>query len=830
MTNGEEQNTADSIAGDTAGDTAGYAADSVAVDTADSAAGSIAGNTVGIDTHAATAEGSQNVQTTTQDSTPSKWRLGCITMLIYGAALIVFSVLDYGCNMIAARFSNQPNLLPERIKVARIMTYDTGSASPSRYEELSLELEGEPWKDWFVYGVEQEAEQRPRLEDDFYTAINGEWIAERAESGFDMYSPVYERFEQIAFDMAEFLESDKAGSEATQQDVDNLRTMYTLCRDWDNRNVDGYKPLLPIIERIGAIDTMDEMSEFLCSDDYRLSKAWKLDDYGDELEGHALFGFDAYKDTDENSDGEQTASGYSLDIVPANYQLAPLVNRKKAAEGEELVALEEAAIDAELAYWQLRRLGYDKREIMHTLSQAATLDYELKYAANYAGDSDTDETADGRESIPTYRFPWDKILSSYGFETADSVNCSATYWLKKLDSVYIDDNLELFKSHMLVSLLIDSAEYLDEEAYYDASSVTGSMFLPPQTQETIAAWPDTSDFEHSEETLDRYDRIYTAYDIERLMPVSYAKVYIDNFYDETRSTQIREMTEQIIAAYEEMLQEQEWLPQETRQAAINKLQGIRMEIGHPDEWPDTSQIQLVSHEDGGTLFSNMRLLAAWELEQEHKILEGEIDVLDWTTCLEPNAFYYLYENAIYIGVGYLGGPYWSDDASYEEVLGSVGTTIGHELSHAFDSTGAYFDEHGEYDCWWSSQDSEKFDERVQRVQASLEQIDPLGLGAYDGELTCDELISDLAGMKVALRVAQTVPDFDYDSFFRAYTRSWTSVTSFKKAYEDFYEDEHPFDNTRVNMVLRECDEFIDTYNISENDAMWLEPSERISVW
>lgn len=257
---------------------------------------------------------------------------------------------------------------------------------------------------------------------------------------------------------------------------------------------------------------------------------------------------------------------------------------------------------------------------------------------------------------------------------------------------------------------------------------------------------------------------------------------------------------------------------------------MRIQVGHPQSWPDTSGLEVTGSDEGGTLFSQTRRMAAWDLEQELYLLHHPNEGEYWRDCLETNAYYNAATNSITVGAGMLGGTYWPEDGSYEQRLAGVGTTIGHEISHAFDDYGAYFDENGDFEQWWSDDDLAEFERRVDAVTACLEALDPVGRGTYDGQAVCGEAIADMGGLKASMLVASKQKDFDYDEFFRAYARSWAGVMSVADA--DYYMacDTHPLDAHRVNVPLRELDEFYATYDIKESDGMWLDASERVSVW
>lgn len=93
-----------------------------------------------------------------------------------------------------------------------------------------------------------------------------------------------------------------------------------------------------------------------------------------------------------------------------------------------------------------------------------------------------------------------------------------------------------------------------------------------------------------------------------------------------------------------------------------------------------------------------------------------------------------------------------------------------------------------------------------------------------------EAIADMAGMKCMLLIAQEKADFDYDAFFRAYAKAWKCVSSREYAEYTVYQDPHPMEYLRVNVILMQVPAFYETYGIQEGDDMYMPEEERISVW
>ena len=167
--------------------------------------------------------------------------------------------------------------------------------------------------------------------------------------------------------------------------------------------------------------------------------------------------------------------------------------------------------------------------------------------------------------------------------------------------------------------------------------------------------------------------------------------------------------------------------------------------------------------------------------------------------------------------------------SEEEVLGKLGVVIGHEISHAFDSTGAQYDKDGNRTDWWTEEDEATFLERNRKMEDYYNAIHPWEGQDLHGSIVTGEACADMAGLKVALRLAAERENFDYDAFFRAYADLWMYKESLQRVYLRI-NDVHPLPYLRVNCTLQQYDEFLDFYGITKGDGMYLAPENRVNIW
>ena len=216
---------------------------------------------------------------------------------------------------------------------------------------------------------------------------------------------------------------------------------------------------------------------------------------------------------------------------------------------------------------------------------------------------------------------------------------------------------------------------------------------------------------------------------------------------------------------------------------------------------------------------------------------------DWRYDIRPeiattteNAFYYGSFNQFFILSGFVNEATYRKDMPVEEKLGRLGEIIGHELTHGFDPLGIQYDQHGNKVVtddnpygWLPEEDYKAFMERAERIAAYFNNIKPFPYAACDGEMVWGEAAADIGGMAIGLKIAKKYQDFDYDLYFRSHAELWRMQSTINTERYDV-SNEHPLRYLRINTVVQQFDEFLDTYGIQEGDLMYLKPEDRINLW
>ena len=415
-----------------------------------------------------------------------------------------------------------------------------------------------------------------------------------------------------------------------------------------------------------------------------------------------------------------------------------------------------------------------------------------------------------KELSPVY--PLTEIMEADGFDGWERINLTQPKWLERMNEIYTEENVEKMKAYLITNYLQSNASIVDEETYREMQRISRQLagITESDTDEKIA-------YSFASSCLSN----------------SISRVYVEKYMTEETKQDITAIIEEVIATYRGMLEQEEWLSEETRQMAVRKLDHIKINAAYPDKWEDTSDITFKTKEEGGTLPEAMEALKRANYQKNYiGKMNQQVDPEIWMVGVtEVNAYYNPSDNSINIIAGILGDPFYSPEMSEEEKLAGIGMVIGHEISHAFDTSGAQFDENGALADWWTQEDMQAFNDRAAKLIECYDQIVPLaGDKNYSGALIQGEAIADMGGVKCMMEMAKNRENFDYDKFFRAFAKVWRSKETLEYEKQLIQLDTHPLDYLRVNMTLMQIPEFYETYGIAEGDGMYMASEERIAVW
>ncbi|MFE5670254.1 M13 family metallopeptidase [Agromyces sp. NPDC056523] len=332
--------------------------------------------------------------------------------------------------------------------------------------------------------------------------------------------------------------------------------------------------------------------------------------------------------------------------------------------------------------------------------------------------------------------------------------------------------------------------------------------------------------------------------VEASMGEAVGRIYVERHFPPAAKEAMDELVANLVEAYRRSISELEWMGEETRAKALDKLEKFTPKIGYPVKWRDYSTMA-VSADD---LVANVRAAAEFEFLRQLGKIGEPIDRDEWfMTPQTINAYYNPGFNEIVFPAAILQFPFFDPERDAASNYGAIGAVIGHEIGHGFDDQGSRFDGDGRLIDWWTEADRAAFEERTKALIDQYDALVPEQLEAspdgehhVNGALTIGENIGDLGGLAIALKAYQLSlgkkkpPVIDGMSGAQRFFLSWAQAWQLKGRDEEVIRllaiDPHSPNEFRCNQIVRNIDEFYTGFEVTSDDALWLDPAERVRIW
>ena len=574
--------------------------------------------------------------------------------------------------------------------------------------------------------------------------------------------------------------------------------LYGLLTDWDSRNAAGVAPLKEQTDEVEKISSIEELNRYFTEVPYE-----------EQLAPLELW----------SCGNEESPEDRSIKIL---YISDPTLLLEDSAEyaAETPVGRNLRETKTDLARKMLVKLGYSGAEADAKIEACLTL--EGMIAATVPSEEahhlpgflekinnrlTRDELAETSGRLPVI----DCFEKTLGYPAQDSYTVYYPEYLSNLGRLYTDENLEMFKSYILVHGVIDQAAFLDRECYeweYLCSHAHLGQTAIPEDEEAFVEY------------------------VEMQLPWALERLYADTYLKAEDKERLTALGKQMIGIYHQIIEGADFLTDETKAKAIEKLESIDMRILYPDDWTPYSydEVSFRSAADGGTLYEAVRAIRKYRMMKKTEAFSTIPEKGKWTS--KPSAVSCNYspeDNCVYMCGGMAKGEMYHSGMTDEEILGRIGFYMGHEISHAFDRSGADTDKDGNMVQWWTDEELAVFQEKNQKLADYFSAIHPWEGISWNGETKTGEACADMGSMRCLLLMAKEKEHFDYDLFFRSFAKLFIRKIKLEAVYPDFT-NVHPLAYLRINTTLQQYDEFLDFYGIKEGDGMYLAPEDRVKIW
>ena len=635
--------------------------------------------------------------------------------------------------------------------------------------------------------------------EDFYQYACGGWMAANP------LTPEYARygiFDQLDKENQDKLKVliDELNSKPQEEGSvgDKISTLYAQGLDMDKRNADGAAPVMEQLAAIKAISDMDELSAVTARMHMETSSPF----------------FSVYIGADEKNSTMNLLQFYQggISMGDRDYYLLD----------------DEASVKMRNAYKNyintlFTLAGYSADEA------AKAADAVMKFETGIAETSvDRNALRDVhlnynkmslKEFVRKYDFlNWDIFFKEIGLKSSTELNAGQVSFFKGLTKLVKKTSLEDLKAYLSFKLLNSASNYLSDDFVnanfeFFGKTVQGREELQPLWKRSLAV-------------------------VNRSLAEAFGQMYVEKYFPASSKEKMLEMVANLQTALGERIDALEWMSDETKAKAQEKLGTFIVKVGYPDTWKDYTSLEIKDDSYWANI-CRANLFSHYEMMKD----EGKpVDRTQWGMSPQTvNAYYNPTTNEICFPAAILQPPFFNPDADDAVNYGGIGVVIGHEMTHGFDDQGRNYDKDGNISAWWTKEDEEKFNAKAQVLVDQYDKIIVLDDLHADGRYTLGENIADQGGLLISyqaymntLKGKERPADIDgfthEQRFYLGYANLWAQNVRPQEIIRRTKTDVHSLGKWRVNGALRNIDGFYEAFGIKEGDAMYMAPEERINIW
>ena len=645
-------------------------------------------------------------------------------------------------------------------------------------------------------------DQSVRPADDFYQFACGGWMKNNPlPAAYSRYGSFDKLGENNNKRINAILDELKNANYEAGSVERKLSDLYKLAIDSVRRNKEGVSPLMPIIERMEKAKNVEQLFDIQLS----------LAKYGnDEF-------FVSYYGTDRKNSKQNIL----------NIRQGGLTLRQKSYyldEDEATTAIREAYKKHIVRMFTL--FGFSEKAAQQKMQNIMKLETTLAKASKAPAELRDPEANYHRMSRADFngRYPnvkLDRQLAASGIDKkyVEELVVGQPEFMDAANGLIGSLTADEYRDYMEWGQIMDGVSYLSDDviaANFDFFGKTMSG-----RKEDYPLWKRATQ------------------QVEGVMGQALGKIYVEKYFPASSKERMVTLVKNLQKALSERIDEQDWMSQETKKNAQEKLGTFYVKIGYPDKWDDISALSIDPEK---SYYDNMLECSRfWQAFMLDKTLGKPVDRDQWgMTPQTVNAYYNPTTNEICFPAGILQPPFFDASADDAFNYGAIGVVIGHEMTHGFDDSGRNYDKDGNMKDWWTKEDAKKFNEKADLCDNFFSAIKVLPDLNANGRFTLGENLADHGGLQVAYtafkNATKNSKPADKDGytadqrFFMAYAGVWAGNITDEEIRNRTKSDPHSLGRWRVNGALPHIDAWYEAFGVKEGDKLYLPKSERLELW
>ena len=645
-------------------------------------------------------------------------------------------------------------------------------------------------------------DQSVRPADDFYQFACGGWMKNNPlPAAYSRYGSFDKLGENNNKRINAILDELKNANYEAGSVERKLSDLYKLAIDSVRRNKEGVSPLMPIIERMEKAKNVEQLFDIQLS----------LAKYGnDEF-------FVSYYGTDRKNSKQNIL----------NIRQGGLTLRQKSYyldEDEATTAIREAYKKHIVRMFTL--FGFSEKAAQQKMQNIMKLETTLAKASKAPAELRDPEANYHRMSRADFngRYPnvkLDRQLAASGIDKkyVEELVVGQPEFMDAANGLIGSLTADEYRDYMDWGQIMDGVSYLSD----DVIAVNFDFFGKTMSgrKEDYPLWKRATQ------------------QVEGVMGQALGKIYVEKYFPASSKERMVTLVKNLQKALSERIDEQDWMSQETKKNAQEKLGTFYVKIGYPDKWDDISGLSIDPEK---SYYDNMLECSRfWQAFMLDKTLGKPVDRDQWgMTPQTVNAYYNPTTNEICFPAGILQPPFFDASADDAFNYGAIGVVIGHEMTHGFDDSGRNYDKDGNMKDWWTKEDAKKFNEKADLCDNFFSAIKVLPDLNANGRFTLGENLADHGGLQVAYtafkNATKNSKPADKDGytadqrFFMAYAGVWAGNITDEEIRNRTKSDPHSLGRWRVNGALPHIDAWYEAFGVKEGDKLYLPKSERLELW
>ncbi|WP_370641578.1 M13 family metallopeptidase [Prevotella sp. E9-3] len=638
--------------------------------------------------------------------------------------------------------------------------------------------------------------------DDFYRFACGGWMeknplpaAYSRYGSFDVLAE--ENNKRINGILDELLQRDYEKGTSEQK----LSDLYKLAMDSVRRDKEGIKPVMSLLERVEAAQTLDELFEI-------------------QLE-LAPFGFTGVYSAGLAAD-EKDAKNNILNISQSGLSLGQkdyyLENDSATSHIREEYKIHIVRM-FQLFGYSLQQADTKMQNVMSVETELAKVSRSRTQLRDPQANYNKTTLKEFESNYPHLKL--EKIMNASGLESKyfETLIVGQPDFMAGADKIVAGLTPDQLRDYMEWDIILDAAGKLSSEVQQANFEFFGKVFSGRKEDHPL--WR------------------RSVRQVEGVMGEALGRIYVEKYFPAAAKERMVNLIHNLQKALAERIVAQDWMNDSTKANALDKLSTFYVKVGYPDKWTDMSKLTIDPEK---SYYENMMACDRFWKEYEIETKAGKpVDRDEWYMYPQTvNAYYNPTTNEICFPAGILQAPFFDMEADDAFNYGAIGVVIGHEMTHGFDDQGRQYDKDGNMKDWWTAQDGQNFKKRTDKYADFFSAIEVLpGLNA-NGRLTLGENLADHGGLQVAFTAFKnatkeaSLSDIDgftpEQRFFLAYAGVWAGNIADEEIRNLTKSDPHSLGRWRVNGALPHIDAWYEAFGVTPENKMYIQKENRLSLW